>query len=353
MPVLPVRASLIDPLDAPVRRFGVGNPGAAGIDQNQGAIRKSGYDCDLGSTRAGSARGFLNIRLVVFVTQGNSVTIPAPIGTVIHPERLRKNTMSAEAESTSRIRPSRLKVAFHSLGSPQRFYRLSHVLVPWLGWLSAILFAVGLYGGLVLAPPDYQQGDSYRIIFIHVPAAWMSMFCYAALAVCGAITLIWRMKLADVVARATAPIGASFTLIALFTGSIWGKPMWGTWWVWDARLTSELILLFLYLGFMALQAAIEDRRNAARAAAVLAVVGVVNLPIIHYSVEWWNTLHQGATITKFGAPSIAMSMLIPLLIMFVAFKTYYFSVMLIRARGELLVSEQRAQWVHNVISDKS
>lgn len=261
--------------------------------------------------------------------------------------------MPAQAESSPRTRPSRFKVAFHSMGSPRSFYRLSRVLAPWLGWISAILFATGLYGGLVLAPPDYQQGDSYRIIFIHVPAAWMSMFCYAMLAFTGAITLIWRMKLADVVARATAPIGASFTLIALFTGSIWGKPMWGTWWVWDARLTSELILLFLYLGFMALQAAIEDRRNAARAGAVLALVGVVNLPIIHYSVEWWNTLHQGATITKFDTPSIAMSMLIPLLVMFAAFKTFFFSVMLIRARGELLVAEQKAHWVREMINGKS
>lgn len=258
--------------------------------------------------------------------------------------------MSAQADSPTRSRPSRLKVAFHSLGSPRTFYRYSRALAPWLGGLSAILFAAGLVGGLVFAPPDYQQGDSYRIIFIHVPAAWMSMFCYVVLAFCGAVTLIWRMKLADVVARATAPLGASFTLIALATGSIWGKPMWGTWWVWDARLTSELILLFLYLGFMALQAAIEDRRNAARAGAVLALVGVVNLPIIHYSVEWWNTLHQGATITKFDAPSIATSMLVPLLIMFAAFKTYFFSVMLVRARGELLLTEHKASWVHQLLT---
>ncbi|MCZ7599714.1 MAG: heme ABC transporter permease [Gammaproteobacteria bacterium] len=239
------------------------------------------------------------------------------------------------------------------MGSPERFFRLSRVLAPWLGAASALLFAAGLYGGLVLAPPDYQQGDSYRIIYIHVPSAWMSMFCYVVLAVCGAMTLIWRLKLADVVARATAPLGASFTLIALATGSIWGKPMWGTWWVWDARLTSELILLFLYLGFIALQAAIEDRRNAARAGAVPALVGVINLPIIHYSVEWWNTLHQGATITRFDKPSIAMSMLVPLLLMFAAFKTFYFSVMLVRARGELLLAEHRASWVQNHVRGTS
>ncbi len=261
--------------------------------------------------------------------------------------------MSAPAQSAARTPPSRFKVAFHRLGSPERFYRLSRVLAPWLGTASALLFAAGLYGGLVLAPPDYQQGDSYRIIYIHVPSAWMSMFCYVVLAVCGAMTLIWRLKLADVVARATAPLGASFTAIALATGSIWGKPMWGTWWVWDARLTSELILLFLYLGFIALQAAIEDRRNAARAGAVLALVGVINLPIIHYSVEWWNTLHQGATITKFDKPSIAMSMLVPLLLMFAAFKCFYFSVMLVRARGELLLAEHRANWVQNHVRGSS
>ena len=153
----------------------------------------------------------------------------------------------------------------------------------------------------MLAPTDYQQGDSYRIMFIHVPAAWMSLFIYIVMAGAGAIGLIWRMKLAEIIAISSAPIGASFTFLALVTGSIWGKPMWGTWWVWDARLTSELILLFLYLGVMALNNAIEDKRTAARATAMLAIVGVVNIPIIHYSVEWWNTLHQGPTVTKFDS----------------------------------------------------
>ncbi|MFT5115409.1 MAG: heme exporter protein C [Parasphingorhabdus sp.] len=260
---------------------------------------------------------------------------------------------NTDASANHRKAPSRLKVAFHRLGSPQSFYRLSTILTPWLGWLSLLLFLCGLYGGLILAPTDYQQGDSYRIIYIHVPAAWMSMFCYLALAICGLVSLIWRMKLADAVARATAPIGVSFTFIALFTGSIWGKPMWGTWWVWDARLTSELILLFLYLGFMALQAAIDDRRNAARAGALLAVVGVVNLPIIHYSVEWWNTLHQGPTVTKFDKPSIDYSMLVPLLIMFAAFKTLYFSLMLLRARAEVLLSEQKSSWAQIVVKGEA
>jgi heme exporter protein C len=230
------------------------------------------------------------------------------------------------------------------------FYRYAGRLAPWLGWITLILLAAGLYGALVLAPPDYQQGDSYRIIFIHVPAAWMSMFVYAVLAGCGAIVLIWRLKLAEALARASAPIGASFTFLALATGSLWGKPMWGAWWVWDARLTSELILLFLYIGYMALVAAIPDRRTAARAGAILAVVGIVNLPIIHYSVEWWNTLHQGATVSKLDTPSIHLSMLIPLLIMACGFMTYYAWVLLLRTRNELLEQERRTQWVRQLVS---
>jgi heme exporter protein C len=227
---------------------------------------------------------------------------------------------------------------------------MSGRVIPWLAFSCAALFAWGLYGGLVQAPADYQQGESFRIIYVHVPSAWMSMFVYVVLAVAGAMTLIWRLKVADVVARASAPLGASFTFLALVTGSVWGKPMWGTWWVWDARLTSELILLFLYLGYMALLGAIADRRMASRAAAVLAIVGVVNLPIIHYSVEWWNTLHQGPTVTKLDSPSIHVSMLIPLLVMFAAFQLYYFTVMLMRARCELLDQERRASWVAELVN---
>ena len=208
-----------------------------------------------------------------------------------------------------------------------------------------MLFAVGLYGALVSAPPDYQQGDSYRIIFVHVPAAWLSMSVYLVMAVASGIGLIWRIKLAEVIARTSAPIGASYTFLALATGSIWGKPMWGTWWVWDARLTSELILLFLYLGFIALQSAIQDRRSAARAGAVLALVGVVNLPIIHYSVEWWNTLHQGPSITKLVAPSIHISMLVPLLVMTLAFKLHFVTALLAGSRSEILEREQGTRWV--------
>ncbi|MDP6791837.1 MAG: heme ABC transporter permease [Arenicellales bacterium] len=241
---------------------------------------------------------------------------------------------------------------FHRLGSPPSFYHLAGALLPWVALLCIGLFAAGLYGGLVLAPADYQQGESYRIIYIHVPSAWMSMFVYAVMAASSAISLIWRMKLAEAVARASAPVGATYTFLALVTGSLWGKPMWGTWWVWDARLTSELVLLFLYLGYMALVAAIDDRRTASRAGAVLALVGVVNLPIIHFSVEWWNTLHQGPTLTKFDQPSIALNMLIPLLLMAGAFKFHYLYALLARVRIEILDSERRTAWVNALVSQR-
>ena len=213
-----------------------------------------------------------------------------------------------------------------------------------------MLLAAGLYGALVYAPPDYQQGEGFRIIYVHVPAAWMSLFVYMVMASAGAAGLIWKTKVSDAVARSCAPLGAAFTFLALVTGSLWGKPMWGTWWVWDARLTSELILLFLYLGYMALQSAIEERRTAARAGAVLALVGVVNIPIIHYSVVWWNTLHQGPTVTKLGAPSIAISMLVPLLIMSLAYMCYFAAVLLIRVRGEILEQEGNSSWVRELVS---
>ncbi len=238
---------------------------------------------------------------------------------------------------------------FHKLGSPKHFYQLAGRMIPWFAWACALLMIAGLIGGLVLAPPDYQQGDSFRIMYLHVPSAWMSLFIYVTMAVSSAIALIWKMKMADIIAACSAPIGASFTFLALVSGSLWGKPMWGTYWVWDARLTSELILLFLYLGYMGLLVAIEDRRNAARAGAVLALVGVVNVPIIHYSVQWWNTLHQGPTVTKFGQPSIAASMLIPLLLMGLAFTLFYMTMVLIRARTAVLTQERRSQWVRELI----
>lgn len=241
---------------------------------------------------------------------------------------------------------------FHRFGSPKYFYETSLWLSRWTAIAAVILFITGLYGGLILAPADYQQGDSFRIIYIHVPAAWMSLFVYMVMATSGAIGLIWRIKLADIVARSSAPIGASFTFITLLTGSIWGKPMWGTWWVWDARLTSELILLFLYLGYIALQSAFDDRRVAARAGAILALVGIVNIPIIKFSVDWWSTLHQPATIAKFGAPSMHIDMLIPLLLMALAFKAFFISLLLIRARTELLEFECNTAWVKELLQDK-
>jgi heme exporter protein C len=236
----------------------------------------------------------------------------------------------------------------HKFGSPPHFYRIAGKWMPWLVAMFFLLLIPGLYGGLVLAPPDYQQGESYRIIFIHVPAAWMSLFIYLVMAFCGVVIVVWRMKLAEVVLISSAPIGASFTFLALATGSLWGKPMWGTWWVWDARLTSELILLFLYLGVIGLHSAIDDKRVAARAVAILAIVGVVNIPIIHYSVEWWNSLHQGPTVTKFDKPSIHWSMLIPLLLMALAFQVYYVLALFQSCRVELLRRERNSKWVEEL-----
>ena len=239
----------------------------------------------------------------------------------------------------------------HTFASPRHFYRISGRWLPWLGVACLASLLAGLYQGLLVAPTDYQQGDSYRIMFIHVPAAWMSLFVYMIMAGAGVIGLVWRIKLAEVMAVASAPIGASFTFLALVTGAIWGKPMWGAWWVWDARLTSELILLFLYLGVIALDNAIEDKRTAARATSILALVGVVNIPIIHYSVEWWNTLHQGPTVTKFDAPSIDLRMLVPLLLMALAFKLYYVLVVLMRARVEVLERERNTSWVKDMVAN--
>lgn len=233
--------------------------------------------------------------------------------------------------------------------APPHFFALSRGLAQWLGILAAVLLGAGAVGGLWLSPPDYQQGESVRIVYVHVPAAWMSMFVYVVMAGAGLTGLVWKVKVADALARASAPLGASFTFLALATGSLWGKPMWGTWWVWDARLTSELILLFLYLGYIALQGAIEDRRMAARAGAVLALIGLVNIPIIHYSVEWWSTLHQGPTITRFDAPAMHASMLVPLLVMALGYKVFYGAVVLVRMRCELLESERNSAWVADLL----
>ncbi len=236
-----------------------------------------------------------------------------------------------------------------TFSSPKYFYGTAGKLIPWFAAGALALTVWGLYLGLFVAPPDYQQGESYRIIYVHVPAAWMSLFIYVAMAVSASVGLIWQIRLADVIASASAPIGAAFAFIALVTGSLWGKPMWGAYWVWDARLTSELILLFLYFGYMALQSAIEDQRTADKASGLLAIVGVVNVPIIHYSVEWWNTLHQGATVTKFDKPSIDTSMLIPLLLMALAFKLFYAALVLVRARNEVLYRDRNRRWVRELI----
>lgn len=234
---------------------------------------------------------------------------------------------------------------FHRLASPPHIYRIAGALVPWFAWPAALALGYGLYAGLVLAPPDYQQGDAFRIIYVHAPSAWLSMLCYATLATAAAVGLIWRMKVAHAVACAAAPIGASFTFLALVTGSLWGRPMWGTYWVWDARLTSELVLLFLYLGYLALRGAFDDRARADRAGAVLAIVGVVNLPIIHFSVYWWNSLHQGSTVMKLGRPSIPGSMLWPLLSCLLGCTLLYAALLCVRLRAEVLERERAATWL--------
>ena len=239
---------------------------------------------------------------------------------------------------------------FHRMASPAYFFKLAGQLLPWSIVATVIFMLIGLVGGLVFAPADYQQGDGLRIIYVHVPAAWMSMFVYMVMAANSAIFLIWHIKLSDIVARSSAVIGASFTFLALVTGSIWGKPMWGTWWVWDARLTSELLLLFLYLGYIGLRSAIDDRRVAGKAAGILALVGAINIPIIHYSVVWWNTLHQAPSVSKFDNPSIEMSMLVPLLCMAIAFKLFYLCILLINSRSELLEQEKRSNWVKELVT---
>jgi heme exporter protein C len=218
-------------------------------------------------------------------------------------------------------------------------------LIPWFAALAFILTIAGLYISFFVAPTDFQQGEGYRIIFIHVPAAWMSMFIYVVMAFWSAIGLAWNTRLSFVMARALAPTGAMFTVVALWTGAFWGKPMWGAWWVWDARLTSELILLFLYVGVMALQAAIDDPRRADRAGALLNLVGVINVPIIYFSVKWWNTLHQGSSVSLTRAPSMAQTMLWGMLIMALAAWMYTIAVALARARSLVLERERQTEWV--------
>lgn len=238
----------------------------------------------------------------------------------------------------------------HQCASPPHFYRWASRLGPFFGGAALLLILAGLYSGLVLAPPDYQQSDAFRMIYVHVPSAYLSMAAYMTMAVSAGIGFIWRMKLAHAVAVSAAPIGASFTALALATGMIWGKPMWGTYWQWgDARLLSELVLLFLYIGYLALRAAFDDRDRADKVSAILAVVGVVNLPIIHFSVEWWATLHQGPTISKIGAPSITGEMLYPLLLMIVGFTLFFVWALLLHTRSEVVAREARSRWVQALI----
>ncbi len=239
---------------------------------------------------------------------------------------------------------------FHRLGSPPYVYRLAGRLTPWLAWSAAVLILAGLFGGLVLAPPDYQQGDGFRIIYVHAPTAWLSLMVYTWMGVAAAVGLIWRIKVAHAVAAACAPVGASFTAVALATGSLFGKPMWGTWWVWTPRLTSELLLLFLYMGYMGLRASFDDTQRADRASAVLAVVGIVNVPIVHYSVVWWNDLHQASSITLTGKDTIATSMLVPLLVSLLGFSLYFGAVLLVRLRGEILRRERAAAWIREALA---
>ncbi|MEQ8504921.1 MAG: heme ABC transporter permease [Rhodospirillales bacterium] len=227
--------------------------------------------------------------------------------------------------------------------NPRRFMKLATVLTPWMAGATVVLASAGLYLGLIASPDDYQQGATVRIMYVHVPAAWMAMFCYTSLAISAAVGLIWKHPVADVAARATAPIGACFTFLALLTGSLWGKPMWGTWWVWDARLTSVLVLFFLYLGYMALNSAFDDPQRGSKASAILAMVGFVNVPIIKFSVDWWNTLHQPASIVRMDGPTIHPDMLWPLFLMIGAFTTYFLWVLLLRMRRELTESRVRAR----------
>jgi heme exporter protein C len=238
---------------------------------------------------------------------------------------------------------------FYKLASPPYVYGAAAALRPWFLALGLLAIGYGVVAGLVFAPPDYQQGDAFRIIYVHAPSAWLSQFSYTTMAVAGAIALIWRIKIGHAVAAASAPIGASFTVLTLVTGSLWGRPMWGTYWAWDPRLTTELILLFLFVGVMSLRSAFEDPARGDRAAALLGLVGVVNVPIIHFSVVWWNSLHQGATVAKIGKPAMPGSMLWPLLSMFLGFMLFYGAVLCVRLQGEVLNRERQAKWVREAI----
>jgi heme exporter protein C len=237
----------------------------------------------------------------------------------------------------------------YTYASPATFYRLAGKLIPWFAWSAGLLTVWGLYISFFLAPTDFQQSEAYRIIFIHVPAAWMSMFIYLVMAFWGAIGLAFNTRLSFMMARALAPTGALFTFIALWTGALWGKPMWGAWWVWDARLTSELILLFLYVGIIALWAAIDDVKRGDRAGSLLTLIGAINVPIIYFSVKWWNTLHQGSSINLMKAPSMAAIMLQGMLVMAIAAWFYTIAVALVRVRRIILERERQTDWAKAIL----
>lgn len=240
-------------------------------------------------------------------------------------------------------------VWFHKLGAPKSFYTFSSYLLPCLVVLAVALIGTGLVWGLAFAPADYKQGNSFRIIYIHVPCAFLALAGYYLMAMAGAVSLIWKMKMADIVLRCAAPIGAVFTAIALITGAIWGKPTWGTWWVWDARITSMLVLLFLYIGVYALADAFDNEKSGGKAAAILALVGTVNIPIIYKSVDWWYSLHQPATIKLTEKPAMHADMWWPLLVMIIGFYAFYGVVMLLHARAEILRRESKTQWVQQLL----
>ncbi|MBH69119.1 MAG: heme transporter HemC [Rhodospirillaceae bacterium] len=235
----------------------------------------------------------------------------------------------------------------HKFANPARFTRVADRVLPWTSVTSAVCIAIGLYLALIISPPDYQQGETVRIMYVHVPSAWMALFAYTLIAIASASFLIWRHPLADIAAQSAAPLGAAFTAITLITGALWGQPMWGTWWVWDARLTSVLILLFLYIGYIALVNAFDNHEKGSKAGAILALVGFVNIPIIKFSVDWWNTLHQPASLTRLDSPAIDPSMLAPLLIMALGFKLFFISILIVRIKIKLIEKRIRARKLTN------
>lgn len=242
---------------------------------------------------------------------------------------------------------------FYQMASPKAFYDRSERWIPWLATGAFITLFVGIFWSLVLAPPDYQQGDAFRIIYVHVPAAFLSMALYTWMGFLGLLLLVWRIKMAGLVLSICAELGACMAFLALVTGSIWGKPMWGTWWVWDARLTSELILLFLYGAIIATSQAYQNKEQGDKMIAILTLVGLADLPVIHYSVYWWNTLHQGATLSVLSKPKIAPAMLYPLLLMLLGFSLYSFLAILLKSRHELLFRERRQRWVKTIFVEES